>query len=770
MKKTVILILLILTCAGIACAAGCKKKNKETDPTGAGANLTLASDGTVAFLQDKDLTEDGKVFYYRVLGEEKEFIYNKWEKSNYEEEDKKYRLSFDLNDFADYAPGDIFRLSVVRHSAYLGGLNMMSHIKPYIRKLYEKDAEWELFFTVDESGAFCLADDYLKDKAEEITTLYPLGGVYARYARPLSGNMFRISQKDGTVREMPLPMSFLSQIDTSKEGEGQATFSLGGVTFSHDYRVIEPQTREEGGGFVYTSVQTGGAGELTLAEDKGEDGAMLGMDAAALESLRSLEKLTVPFALKAGDLAGFDSLKELTVSAKSARLSELFGGKVPDSLKTVYLWDDCDNFPAYFLHGGAGVEKLVVPASFTAFEENAFSGLDGVTEAVVAGAAPARELPSVQDVRVAYGSEATGARFLSAKAVRRVWFPDTVRTLGEHALSSCGWLESVRFSNATVTVGERALYATTLTRIDLPLNVRTIGQYAMSKNFSVTEITTGKRVENIDQHAFHDCRVLKTLKIPSPSVRYQDVGMLQYTDVRELWIGGGQPIRWLYGKPEKGEEDTELQMPYRLEKLRIYGDVCDNFALGTYRTFKVELDDSVKKLGEHAFASCGIFSSIDLNRVEEIGKHAFWENRRCTEVTATDALRHIDKYAFFASGYIARAAEGPLVLGDGFLVQMRVPANGVAVVPDGVKRICHDAFGSGLIECDIPASVEWIDGDAFFGQEALIKITLRGRAALGGKPFETSPEIEEIYVNISDLDYYRDSEYWKSFASLVKPL
>lgn len=88
--------------------------------------------------------------------------------------------------------------------------------------------------------------------------------------------------------------------------------------------------------------------------------------------------------------------------------------------------------------------------------------------------------------------------------IESVWLPQTIKTISSHAFCQCSTLSEINFPTSLTEIDKYAFYGTALKEIFIPDNTRKIGEGCFS-NTKISLAVIGKKVEEIDTHAFNDC-------------------------------------------------------------------------------------------------------------------------------------------------------------------------------------------------------------------------------------------------------------------------
>lgn len=159
---------------------------------------------------------------------------------------------------------------------------------------------------------------------------------------------------------------------------------------------------------------------------------------------------------------------------------------------------------------------------------------------------------------------------------------------------------------------------------------------------------------------------------------------------------------------------------------------------------KVVIPNSVTKIGEKAFDTCGGLVSVTIpDGVTEIGKAAFLGCNSLVHISIPSSITIIGPSAFFGCSNLKEV-----------------------VIPNGVQLICDMAFfDCGIVDIVIPASVTYI-GRGAFAMFSLKNITIPDSVQLWSVSSyqSSSPFADEVYSD--STRYYPDlniiaSDSWK---------
>ncbi|MBQ8208997.1 MAG: leucine-rich repeat protein [Clostridia bacterium] len=236
--------------------------------------------------------------------------------------------------------------------------------------------------------------------------------------------------------------------------------------------------------------------------------------------------------------------------------------------------------------------------------------------------------------------------FLYCTELGEITIPKNVNSIGERAFSLCSNLVAVYvnsendyFSTDTFCVlynkdkTTLVYYPTGNTRAGytIPDTVRTIeaGVFRFCEN--IKNITIGKSVENIGDHAFSDCDSLKKITVSVENQHY-------YSDDFGVLYNKNQDTLIQY---PAGSTHTEYTVAESTKTICAY-----SFSDAT--NLESVICKNVVKIEDYAFNGCECLEYIDLgNKIETIGVSAFDNCQSLSELVFPDSLISIADTAFF---------------------------------------------------------------------------------------------------------------------------
>ncbi len=162
-----------------------------------------------------------------------------------------------------------------------------------------------------------------------------------------------------------------------------------------------------------------------------------------------------------------------------------------------------------------------------------------------------------------------------------------------------------------------------------------------------------------------------------------------------------------------------------------------------------------------------ITSVTVLSGITAIGEKAFYGFVSANKISLPFGIEKIGFNAFSDTAFYRETSfgENAVYIGD-YLVYGGTSLSGPYSVNEGTLLIADKAFSSAYIEeIKIPYGVI-IGEEAFANSPTLKKVTIEGNCKISENAFKNCPEIESVIfgseMKLSDLEYFKDTEYYKS--------
>jgi len=244
-------------------------------------------------------------------------------------------------------------------------------------------------------------------------------------------------------------------------------------------------------------------------------------------------------------------------------------------------------------------------------------------------------------------------------------------------------------------IGDRAFcYFYALESIELPDSLERIGEAAFDVCRALDNVTLPEELKSIDAYAFSYCQSLKELVIPE-SVTY--LGMHVFDHATSL---------------------SYVKLPSHITALpEAFFHYCESLR-------EVELPEGITEIGPSAFSWSGIESIIIPKGVTLIPERAFEECPRLESVTLSDKIEKIDKYGFYHVPKMKSIQLPGTLRVIEYAAFSRGGLEGELVIPEGVEEIYWKAFYESKISTlSLPSTLTYMDY-AIFGMTRLTEITV----------------------------------------------
>lgn len=154
--------------------------------------------------------------------------------------------------------------------------------------------------------------------------------------------------------------------------------------------------------------------------------------------------------------------------------------------------------------------ELRLPAEIDGLPVVAIGARAFATDAEAPTAPPEEERPAALSYGTAEADAAEG------QALRRVFLPDGIETIGEYAFSGCTALEEVHLPAALREIPARLFDGcSALPRLTLPQSITTIEEYAFYGCAALRALRLPEGVTKIGKYAFYNCRRLEEINLPA---------------------------------------------------------------------------------------------------------------------------------------------------------------------------------------------------------------------------------------------------------------
>ncbi len=459
---------------------------------------------------------------------------------------------------------------------------------------------------------------------------------------------------DGT-EEIAQTRKVLYSLDNLKEGDYDISISAisGTKAKNSDFSEAIHFHKYYETGCVYTLInnnseyaitKVGKANGTFVIEDYYRTKAVTQIAESAFKGSTKVEGITIGANVeKIGDNAFYncpklanivlpESVREIGESVFQ-RCRALTSIKIPKSLTTL---------PDYTFAYCRGLEKVELPDTIEEIGESCFQDCSSIKEIVIPN--------SVLNIK----SDA----FAACSSLEKVTFGDKLESIGSNAFKSCTALTEIHFSEQK--------------------NLKTIGMSAFENCISLVNIDLPDGLESVSSSCFYEAEALETVTIPDSVTAVGDLAFARtklYTDqylAEDLLIYAD---KWVIGYNRNRSEELKNinSSTFKEGTIGIANQVfhsnsnintvttptslkyIDKYAFnGCTNLWKFTTsENSLKTIGDNAFANCNLTNVQFGSGLEEIGAYAFMSNTQLDNNSLSsyawipDTVKRIGAYAFY---------------------------------------------------------------------------------------------------------------------------
>lgn len=356
--------------------------------------------------------------------------------------------------------------------------------------------------------------------------------------------------------------------------------------------------------------------------------ALISIGDGAFNYCDALKNLTLPLSLKEIGVNPFESCKQLRlqVSAAHPAFAVADGVLYDKSMKTLLVYPRALTLQKYSIPEGTEyiadiafssnkeLAELTIPLSLTGMGANPFT-MKSRTEFVIAPDHPVFEcvdevlfdklqkkliyyptsIFSSNDYAIPQGTEIVGDLAFAYSNLVNITIPDSVKTIGAQAFSSCSSLPALLLPDSVTSIGDGAFsYCKSLVSISIPATVTKLGDEVFSNCAALSSVELPDGLTLIPKGMFDSCSALQSLAIPAGVTAIGDSTFAYCASL------------------------TRIALPLGLT------------SIGSIAFYKctalqsVEIPQGVTSIGAIAFYGCAALQSITIpGSVTEIGVKAF---------------------------------------------------------------------------------------------------------------------------------------------------
>lgn len=370
--------------------------------------------------------------------------------------------------------------------------------------------------------------------------------------------------------------------------------------------------------------------------------------------------------------------------------------------------------------------------------------------------------------------------------------PVGLRRIGNSAFTSCGNLTAVKFQTGLIEIGDNAFSSCSkLTTVTLPAGLKEIGDKAFNACKALTSINFPTGVSRIGNDAFSSCSKLTTIMLPAGlkklgggsfaycweltsvsipadvdtvgdcpfiSTKLASVsvekGNTNYVSINGVLLDRSKKSLIQY---PAGSSNKVYVLPPEVTRI----GYCAFY--GAHNLVSVTLPAGLKEIGGWSFMYCGMPSITIPSMVEKLGNAPFSLCKNLSQIIVESGNTHYTS----VDGVLFNKAKT-------FLIQY---PNGnkrsTYDVPSGVTTIGYSAFwgNSALMSITLPAKLTTIENSAFEDCSGLKSIIVKSKnpPAVDGSSFNGIKLSEvTLYIPKGSRAAYATAPVWKEFKQIVE--
>lgn len=420
-----------------------------------------------------------------------------------------------------------------------------------------------------------------------------------------------------------------------------------------------------------------------------------------------------------------------------------------------------------------GVTEVVMQEGMLALESDVFTGCSGLTAV------------TMPNSMVYIGSSS----FYQCTALTEVVIPDSVEYIGPSAFEECTKLSGLTIGQGVRYIEQEAFRkCTALKTVVIPDSTEYIGGGAFSECTALANLTLGQGLTNIDYQAFFGCTALPKVVIPEKVVFIGDKAFCTCKNLKvvvfageaaafgkDVFSGiGGVRALYLESKTTWNEETKQyyggISSWVAVPDLsyidggrcgdNLYWVINDEGAFRIYGTgpmtqwtwtsqipwnnyissiTSLVIEEGATSLYQEAFKGTKITELELPSTMENVGDRAFYGCGSLTKVTVNNPHCYFGVAVLNGTPWLEQLPDGPYFFGKVLFVYKGTAPESYTV-PAGTVGIAGSAFTNSAIGAiELPDSLQYIGGNAFFGCKNLTAITIPDSVkTLGSDAFRTS--------------------------------
>lgn len=286
-------------------------------------------------------------------------------------------------------------------------------------------------------------------------------------------------------------------------------------------------------------------------------------------------------------------------------------------------------------------------------------------------------------------TEIGDSAFSCCTALEEVIIPDSVTRIEASAFAYCDSLRSIVLPKKLNYLGGGVFQGCSrLTEVVLPDSVEYLGEEAFGGCIGLERVVLSKNMKKIERETFWRCENLRTVIIPEGIEELAEEAFWGAFSYKESSITLPKSVTKVGTNCFWEAKVTELIWNASTEM--IYDNGCrENRALK-----HLVVGNSVKELGDYAFAFCSGLTTVDLpESLEQVGTYVFAWCDSLEEIVIPGGLKTVGKSMFYNCVSLRKVtfSEGVTTIGE--LAFDSCTSLATVIIPEWIKQIDELAFG-----------------------------------------------------------------------------
>lgn len=265
-------------------------------------------------------------------------------------------------------------------------------------------------------------------------------------------------------------------------------------------------------------------------------------------------------------------------------------------------------------------------------------------------------------------------------------------------------IQNVIIQDGVTSIGSHAFHDCEMTSITIPNSVVSIGEWAFASSNNLTELKLPNSITNIGNHAFYSMRSLNKINIPTSMTSLDGFSLFQFCS-----------------------KLTSIEIPSNISKI-------DNGAFLGSSITNIKIPNSVKYIGDQAFAECDKMTGIDIpGSVTQIGEMAFRSCDSLSSISIANGTNSIKNYAFSECTNLK-----------------------TVTIPNSVACIEYSAFSdcTSLTSVTLSSKMSCIEQNTFKNCKKLVSVTIPSSVTrIEQNAFSGCTGISDIYYSGTKSDW-----------------